>query len=151
MLRYFSLVPATSFFLASGLLIATPALTVTFDEVAQPAGIVAGYNGWMGGGVAIEDFDNDGDFDIAIAGGPGQPNRLFKNLGHIESSTVIADDHSRRNSLATQHQSQRACEVLAVPSTMIRDEVLNGIHIVFSKRARIERVFVEPLPGKVGF
>ena len=58
------------------------------------AGIIAGYTGWMGGGVAIEDFDNDGDFDVVVAGGPGQPNRLFiggKSMGG-RYATMIADE-----------------------------------------------------------
>ena len=65
-------------------IVASPASSVVFDQVARPSGIVHVFGGWLGGGVAVEDFDNDGDFDVVLAGSAGQPNRLFENLG-IES------------------------------------------------------------------
>ena len=54
-------------------LAASPASSVVFDEIARPSGIVHIFGGWLGGGVAVEDFDNDGDFDIVFAGSRGQP------------------------------------------------------------------------------
>jgi hypothetical protein len=81
MFRYFSRVFAAGLLLLAGSFLASPLRAATFSEVARQAGVLNGYNGYLGGGVAVEDFDNDGDQDLAIAGGPEQPNRLFENVG----------------------------------------------------------------------
>jgi hypothetical protein len=58
--------------------------SLMFVEVAQD-GVAADTTGSRGRGVAMGDFDNDGDLDIYVTNGAtDQPNRLFINKGSLE-------------------------------------------------------------------
>jgi len=45
--------------------------------------------GW--GGLAVFDFDRDGDLDVFLSGGPGEPNRLYRNDNQGEAFVDVAE------------------------------------------------------------
>jgi enediyne biosynthesis protein E4 len=65
---------------------------------------------WHGApGIAIFDYDNDGDLDVYVTNGPGQPNSLYKNMlmetGHVSFVDVAAQAHVQLKN----HDSSGVC------------------------------------------
>ena len=58
----------------------------------------------MGTGVAVADFDDDGDLDFFLPQGEGTPDRLYRNRGdghyeEVAAALGLASTHSHRNAL----------------------------------------------------
>ena len=84
-------------FIADGLLhIPTEYLTSPFNPKGAP-------------GVAVLDFDGDGDSDIYVTNGPGSPNSLFKNLLHESGTLQFQDIGSAAGAALTAQDSQGVC------------------------------------------
>ena len=72
-----------------------------------PFGHQIGVGDFMGGlpGVAMFDYDDDGDLDIYITNGEGFPNRLLQNDGEAKfidvATTAGVDDRGRGHGVAT--------------------------------------------------
>ncbi len=65
---------------------------------------------WHGApGIAVFDYDNDGDLDIYVTNGPGQSNSLYKNMlmetGHVSFVDVAAQAHVQLKN----HDSSGVC------------------------------------------
>ena len=67
-----------------------PATITPFTDVA-PAALTGGYQIWNDRpGVAVFDYDRDGDMDFYITSRRGEPNRLYRNDGGGEFADVAA-------------------------------------------------------------
>lgn len=86
--------------------VATPDRKAVHDAAAakmipianMPATVRESAQKWHGApGIAVFDFDNDGDLDIYVTNGPGQSNSLYKNMlmetGHVSFVDVAAQAH----------------------------------------------------------
>ncbi|MEZ4650049.1 MAG: FG-GAP-like repeat-containing protein [Candidatus Eisenbacteria bacterium] len=72
-------------------LFCTPAQAMdTFFDVTAAAGIEIYTNAGWGSGVAWADFDNDGDLDLFMVDGPGDPARVWRNDGGGSFTDVAA-------------------------------------------------------------
>ena len=60
-------------------------------------------------GVALLDYDNDGDLDVYVTNGPGTPNSLFQNQLQQTSSLVFQDVAVSSGAALTDQDSQGVC------------------------------------------
>lgn len=60
-------------------------------------------------GVAVVDFDGDGDADIYVANGPGTPNSLFRNLLRETGQVEFEDVAQAAGATLTAQDSQGIC------------------------------------------
>jgi len=60
-------------------------------------------------GVAVFDFDNDGDLDIYVTNGPGHPNSLYKNLLSQTGQLQFVDVAHQAGVEATAQDSSGVC------------------------------------------
>lgn len=60
-------------------------------------------------GVAVFDYDNDGDEDIYVTNGPGTPNSLFKNLFRETGEVRFQDVATTVGAALTRQDSQGVC------------------------------------------
>ena len=93
-------------FVAWLVLVPAPVLgQVRFEEVARERGIGPHRpTPGMGTGVAVADFDQDGDLDFFLPQGEGTPDRLYRNRGdgnyeEIAAAIGLASTDSHRNAL----------------------------------------------------
>jgi tetratricopeptide (TPR) repeat protein len=61
----------------------------TFSNVTTQAGLVEPPE-YGGIGIALGDYDRDGDLDLFVDGFEGAPNRLYRNDGHFKFTEVAA-------------------------------------------------------------
>ena len=100
---------------------ARPALAqVTFTDVSASAGILPyAMQSGFGGGVAAEDFDQDGDVDLFVPQRFGQPNRLYRNLGNgtyeeIAAAAGLADTQTTRLGLWLDYDGDQRLDLLTI-------------------------------------
>ncbi|MFK7883842.1 MAG: CRTAC1 family protein [Phycisphaerales bacterium] len=78
---------------------------VVFEEVGPSSGILAYQPApGMSTGVAVADYDDDGDADIFVPTGFGHPDRLYRNLGdgtfeEIAAAAGLANTQNNRSAL----------------------------------------------------
>jgi len=60
-------------------------------------------------GIAVLDYDGDGDQDIYITNGPGKPNSLFKNMLTETGTLTFVDVGARSGAAATEQDSMGVC------------------------------------------
>ncbi len=65
--------------------------------------------GWGSPGVAIFDYDNDGDQDVYVTNGPGTPNSLYSNQLVETGSVTFVDVASAAGIDATSQDSSAVC------------------------------------------
>ena len=89
--------PRTSISARCGLVVLFLALcapargTLQFVEVGADRGIGAySMAPLMGGGVAVEDYDEDGDLDFFVANREGVADQLYRNLGNGHFEEIAA-------------------------------------------------------------
>lgn len=132
-------VRGVSIALLIGALSAVPTAAVTFQDIAAGGGAGINYHrtpsrlgileGLIGDGlldleldypllpvkqygapgVAVLDYDNDGDVDIYVTNGPGTPNSLFKNLLKETGSLSFQDVGAASGAALTSQDSQGVC------------------------------------------
>ncbi len=60
-------------------------------------------------GIAVFDYDNDGDDDLYVTNGPGQPNSLYKNLYKETGKVTFIDVAATAGVAATAQDSSGVC------------------------------------------
>ncbi|MGI9543129.1 MAG: FG-GAP-like repeat-containing protein [Cyclobacteriaceae bacterium] len=113
-----------------------------FDEVSLASGIEHRqvFVGLMGGGVALFDYDLDGDIDMYLTGG-SKPDKLFRNNGHFlfedvsDSSGITVADSAKTMGVAAGDLNNDGFQDLFITTTEDSRNLLllNNGHGVFNE------------------
>ena len=93
---------------------------VSFTDVSAASGILPyAMQSAFGGGVAAEDFDQDGDIDLFVPQRFGQPNRLYRNAGNgtyqeIGTAAGVADTRTTRIGLWLDYDGDHQLDLLTI-------------------------------------
>lgn len=76
----------------------------------------------VGSGVSVADIDHDGDLDIVLPGGPGVPDRLYRNLLFERGELLFEEEH-----LPTDERAwRRSVIVTDIDEDGLHDIILHG-------------------------
>jgi len=98
----------------------TASAQISFTDVTAASGILPyAMQSAFGGGVAAEDFDQDGDIDLFVPQRFGQPNRLYRNLGNgtfeeIGAAAGVADTRTTRVGLWLDYDGDHQLDLLTI-------------------------------------
>ncbi len=84
----------------------SPIPTATFNAVSRPNSPM---KPWGIPGIALFDYDNDGDLDIYVTNGPGTPNSLYKNMLKETGKLTFVDVAVQAGVDATAQDSSAVC------------------------------------------
>jgi hypothetical protein len=84
----------------------SPIPTATFNGVSRPNSPM---KPWGIPGIALFDYDNDGDLDIYVTNGPGTPNSLYKNMLKETGTMTFVDVAVQAGVDATAQDSSAVC------------------------------------------
>jgi hypothetical protein len=132
------------------LTIASPAAgQVTWTEVTGSAGILPySMASSFGGGVAAEDFDQDGDVDLFVPQRGGLPNQLYRNLGdgtfqEIAAAAGLADTDRARVGLWLDYDGDHRLDLLTLGDCIYAAGSCAALRTTKLYRQVSEAVFVD--------